>query len=585
MTAASNPPATTATYVIGHRNPDTDAICSAIAYAAYKEARGEKGYVAARCGNSNARIDTVLQRFHQPLPLYLSDVTPRVRDVMISNVLSVPPTATCAEALEMIDEHDIRILPVTTDNNRVVGSISVFQLGGYFIPRMREPREMRKVHTSLAHIARALKGRVVHMTDPDRPEDLFIRIGAMDVRSFGKFSEKEGITPAQSIIIVGDRWDIQQRSIQIGVRALVVTGDLPLDEEVIQQARVAGVSLIVSHYDSATTAWVIRTASIIESMIDRKFASINADLRLGDLRRKIASSNTPAYMVVDDEGKLQGILTKTDILKPVKTRLVLVDHNEMTQAVPGAADVTIAEIIDHHRLGALNTQQPILFINEPVGSTCTIVADLFRREGLMPTPEIAGIMMSGIITDTLHLNSPTSTEKDADLLAWLSAIANVNSGELASTIFSSGSVILANSPEKVIRSDFKIYEELGVRFSVSQVEELGFGNFWLHAKEIASALQQVSDAEQLAFSSLLITDINTQNSLLLMRGDAEFISRVTYPHVEKDEIFDMPGIVSRKKQLIPYISSVLREMQAEGALPTVAQPPGRTSETSPAFGI
>jgi len=585
MTAASNLPATTTTYVIGHRNPDTDAICSAIAYAAYKEARGEKGYVAARCGNSNARIDTVLQRFHQPLPLYLSDVTPRVRDVMISNVLSVPPTATCAEALEMIDEHDIRILPVTTDNNRVVGSISVFQLGGYFIPRMREPREMRKVHTSLAHIARALKGRVVHMTDPDRPEDLFIRIGAMDVRSFGKFSEKEGITPAQSIIIVGDRWDIQQRSIQIGVRALVVTGDLPLDEEVIQQARVAGVSLIVSHYDSATTAWVIRTASIIESMIDRKFASINADLRLGDLRRKIASSNTPAYMVVDDEGKLQGILTKTDILKPVKTRLVLVDHNEMTQAVPGAADVTIAEIIDHHRLGALNTQQPILFINEPVGSTCTIVADLFRREGLMPTPEIAGIMMSGIITDTLHLNSPTSTEKDADLLAWLSAIANVNSGELASTIFSSGSVILANSPEKVIRSDFKIYEELGVRFSVSQVEELGFGNFWLHAKEIASALQQVSDAEQLAFSSLLITDINTQNSLLLMRGDAEFISRVTYPHVEKDEIFDMPGIVSRKKQLIPYISSVLREMQAEGALPTVAQPPGRTSETSPAFGI
>ena len=584
MTASSSTPATPLTYVIGHRNPDTDAICAAIAYANYKAVRGEKGFIAARCGNSNARIDTVLHRFHQPLPLYLSDVTPRVRDVMISNVLSVPPTATCAEALEMIDEHDIRILPVTTDNNRVVGSISVFQLGGYFIPRMREPREMRKVHTSLAHIARALKGRVVHMKDADRPEDLFIRIGAMDVRSFGKFSEKEGITPAQSIIIVGDRWDIQQRSIQIGVRALVVTGDLPLDEEVIQQARLAGVSLIVSHYDSATTAWVIRTASIIESMIDRKFASINADLPLGDLRRKIASSNTPAYMVIADEGCLQGILTKTDILKPVKTRLVLVDHNEMTQAVPGAADVTITEIIDHHRLGSMNTQQPILFINEPVGSTCTIVADLFRREGLMPSPEIAGIMMSGIISDTLHLNSPTSTEKDATLLAWLSTIANVNSDELANTIFTSGSVILANSPEKVIRSDFKIYEELGIRFSVSQVEELGFGNFWLHAKEIAAALQQVSDAEHLGFSSLLVTDINTQNSLLLVKGDAEFISRVTYPHVEKDEIFDMPGVVSRKKQLIPYITSVLREMQAEGVLPA-ASAPERTSQTSPAMGI
>jgi manganese-dependent inorganic pyrophosphatase len=580
MTAANTP----ATYIIGHRNPDTDAICSAIAYAAYKEARGEKGYIAARCGNSNARIDTVLQRFHQPLPLYLSDVTPRVRDVMISSVLSVQPTATCAEALELIDEHDVRILPVTTDNNRVIGSISVFQLGGYFIPRMREPREMRKVHTSLAHIARALKGRVVHMIEPDRPEDLYVRIGAMDVRSFGKFSEKEGITPEQSIIIVGDRWDIQQRSIQIGVRALVVTGDLPIDEEVIQQARTAGVSLIVSHYDSATTAWVIRTASTIENMVDRKFASINADLRLGELRRKIAASNTPAYMVVDDEGRLQGILTKTDILKPVKTRLVLVDHNEMTQAVPGADEVTIAEIIDHHRLGSLNTQQPILFINEPVGSTCTIVADLFRREGLTPTPNIAGIMMSGIISDTLHLNSPTSTEKDASLLDWLSTIANVNSGELASTIFSSGSVILANSPEKVIRSDFKIYEDLGVRFSVSQVEELGFGNFWLHARDLATALHNVSEAERLTFASLLITDINTQNSLLLVKGDAEFISHVTYPHVEQNEIFDMPGVVSRKKQLIPYITSVLREMQAEGVLPA-APPPGHSSQTTPALGI
>lgn len=485
----------------------------------------------------------------------------------------------------MIDEHDIRILPVTTDENRVVGSISVFQLGGYFIPRMREPREMRKVHTSLAHIARALKGRVVHMADPDRPEDLYIRIGAMDVRSFGKFSEKEGITAAQSIIIVGDRWDIQQRSIQIGVRALVVTGDLPIDDEVIQQARNAGVSLIVSHYDSATTAWVIRTASIIDSMIDRKFATISGDLRLGELRRKIAASNIPAYMVVDDEGKLQGILTKTDVLKPVKTRLVLVDHNEMTQAVPGAAEVTITEIIDHHRLGALNTQQPILFINEPVGSTCTIVADLFRRENLTPSPEIAGIMMSGIISDTLHLNSPTTTEKDATLLAWLSKIADVNSGELATTIFSSGSVIIANSPEKVIRSDFKIYEELGARFSVSQVEELGFGNFWSHAKELATALEEVSKAEGLTFASLLVTDINTQNSLLLVKGDAEFIAHVTYPHVEQNEIFDLPGIVSRKKQLIPYITSVLREMQTEGLLPATPSSPSRSSFSTPTSGV
>ena len=567
MTAAPIAPAQNFTYVVGHKNPDADAICSAIAYAAFKEARGERGYVAARCGNSNARIDTILQKFLQPLPVYLSDVTPRVRDVMVTNVISVGQNATCAEALELIDEHDVRILPVTTDDHRVVGSVSVFQLGGHFIPRLREPREMRKVSTSLAHITRALKGRVIHIANADECQDLYVRIGAMDVRSFGKVSEHEGIPANRTVIIVGDRWDIQQRSIQIGVRALVITGNLPVDDEVVQTAKAAGVSLIVSPFDSATTAWLVRTASTIDSLIDRKFSSVTADVRLADVRKKAATSTATAFMVLDDSGKLQGILTKTDMLKPVKTRLVLVDHNEMTQAVTGAAEVTIAEVIDHHRLGSLNTQQPILSINEPVGSTCTIVADLFRREGLKPTPAIAGIMMSGIISDTLHLNSPTTTEKDGTLLAWLSGIAGVNSRALADTIFSSGSVILANSPDKVIRTDFKIYEEDAVRFAVSQVEELGFGNFWQHSKQLCAALQKLCDTEELAFACLLVTDINTQNSLMLVKGDPDFIARISYPHVEKDEIFDLPGIVSRKKQLIPYITSLLKELQADGITP------------------
>jgi manganese-dependent inorganic pyrophosphatase len=567
MTGAPFATNTAPIYIIGHKNPDADAICSAIAYAAYKEAKGQSGYVAARCGNSNARIDTILQRFKQPLPTYISDVTPRVRDLMVENVVTVPHCATCAEALELIDEHDVRVLPVVTEDRRVLGTVSVFQLGGYFVPKLKALREMRKVSSSLSHIARALRARVIHMFEPDREEDLYVRIGAMDVRSFGKFSENEGIPASQSAIIVGDRWDIQQRSIQIGVRVLVVTGNLPVDDEVAQQAKDAGVSLIVSPYDSATTAWVIRTASTIEQMIDRKFLSVSPDLRIADLKRKVASTNAPAFMVLSDEGKLLGILTKTDMLKPVKTRLVLVDHNEMTQAVSGASEVTITEIIDHHRLGALNTQQPILFINEPVGSTCTIVADLFRRDGLTPSPEIAGVMMGGIISDTLNLNSPTSTEKDAMILAWLSKIAQVDTKVLADAIFSSGSVILANPPDKVIRSDFKIYEEDNVRFAVSQVEELGFGNFWQHAKPLCAALERMRESENLAFACLLVTDINTQNSLLLVKGDPDFISRISYPHVEKDEIFDLPGIVSRKKQLIPYITSLLGEMKSDGGGP------------------
>ena len=553
---------TSNTYVIGHRNPDADSICSAIAYAAYKEARGEKGHVAARCGNSNARIDTILGRFRHPLPVYLSDVWPRVRDMMESNVVTVPENATCAEALELIDRHDIGLLPVVDSGGRIVGTISLPHLGGIFIPRVSKPKLMRQVHGSLANIARALKATVLHAVDDTRPEEFFVRLGTMDFKSFWKISEREGIPAAKSLIIVGDRRDIQLRAIELGLRGIIVTSSLPIDGEVVAQAQARGVSVISSPYDSATTAWVVRTASSIERVIERNFGSVSRDARISDVRRKIATLAAPALMVLDENGTLAGILSKSDILKPIRTRLILVDHNEISQAVSGAEEVQITEIIDHHRLGAMNTQAPILFINEPVGSTCTIVGDLFRASGLIPAPGTAGIMMSGLISDTLHLNRPTTTPKDADVLAWLAGIAGEEPRALAEAIFSSGSVIQAQSPGEIVEADHKVYEEEGVRFSVSQVEELGFANFWGRSKEIASALNELTRRERLSFAALLVTDVNTQNSLLMVKGDPELIERITYAHVEKDEIFDLPGIVSRKKQLIPYLTSLLREIRA-----------------------
>ena len=569
--ATHHAPAPPTTYIVGHRNPDADAICSAIAYAAFKHARGERGYIAARCGNSNARIDTILARFRTPLPFYLSDISPRVRDLMATEVFSVSEHATCAEALELLDRHHVRVLPVTCSRkgiDGVAGVVSLAALGGIFIPRVSEPRAMRQVNTSLANITRALNARALHVVGDKKVEELYIRLGTMDISSFWSVSVRENIPANQAIVIVGDRHDIQRRSIELGIRALVITSNLEPDDDTLELAKARGVSVIVSPYDSATTSWVVRTASTIERVIERDVPTVGADVRIVDVRKRFSAGNTHSIPVVSDDGALIGIITKTDILKPVATRLVLVDHNEITQAVPGADEVLIAEIIDHHRLGPLNTAQPILFINEPVGSTCTIVADLFRREGLQPSPDIAGIMMSGLISDTLHLNGPTTTSKDAIILAWLAEIAGVNSKQLADEIFNSGSVILANPPEKIVRSDYKIYEEEGIRFAVSQVEELGFGNFWDHAKPIAAALGDLRDEERLAFAALLVTDINTQNSLLLVKGDATLIQRISYAPVEQDEIFDLPGIVSRKKQLIPYLTSLLKEMAADGVLPT-----------------
>jgi manganese-dependent inorganic pyrophosphatase len=564
----------TPTFVIGHKNPDADSICSAIAYAAFKEARGETGYVAARCGNSNARIDAILERFKTPLPLYLSDVSPRVHDMMTPSPRAVTEDATCAEALKLLDQHAISFLPVISTRRRALGSVTLATLGHFFIPRLDEPRAMRQVRTSLARIVQSLKASVLHAVDENRLEELFVRIGAMDVRTFWKISEKDNIPPGNSLIILGDRRDVQQRAIELGIRALIISGNLPVEADIVALAKKQGVSIVVSPHDTATTAWFVRTASTIENLVDRKFTPLNTDTRIGEVRKKFAQGGPNAMIVTADDGTLQGVLTKSDLLKPVPTRLVLVDHNELTQAVPGADEVTITEIIDHHRLGPMATPQPILFINEPVGSTCTIIADLFRRHGLKPSADLAGLMMSGLISDTLLLQSPTSTQKDAEVLAWLESHADIKGKALAKLIFSSGSVILANSPDKVVRSDFKIYDEEGVRFAVSQVEELGFDNFWQHAKTLTKALGELRNDEKLAFAALLVTDINTQNSLMLVKGDDELIRRISYAHIEQDEIFDLPGVVSRKKQLIPYFTSLLKEMSADGVTPSAK---GRTS--------
>ncbi len=547
------------TYIIGHKNPDADAICSAIAYAAFKEAVGETGYVAARCGNSNARIDAVLKKFNVSLPTYVGDVIPRVEDIMRREIRKTHRDATCAEALDLIDRYDIRALPVVDDNEHVAGVVSVFDLGEFFIPKPTEPRKMRHVHTSIDNIVKALEADVINMIEPERVEDLYVRIGAMDLRSFGKFTKTEEIAPEQSIIVVGDRYDIQQRSIQFGVRLLVVTGGLEIEEDVIQMAKEKNICLIVSRFDSATTAWIIRTATELGPLVNSKnVTTFDREEKLSTVRRRIAQSNAPIYCVVDGSGRLEGIFTKTDLLKPVTTRLVLVDHNELGQAVNGAGEVNIVEIVDHHRLGNPPTAQPILFRNEIIGSTCSIVAELYRGRGMDPSPQIAGVLMGGIISDTLNLQSPTTTERDANLLPWLSQIAGVEADELANLIFTAGSIVVTEVPEKVITSDCKQYEQGDIRYSVSQVEELGFNNFWEKSADIQRALSEYQQKEGLSFSCLLVTDINTQNSLLLVEGDEACIEQISFSPVgSSHHIFELPGIVSRKKQVIPYFSNLL----------------------------
>ena len=560
MPVPTNPPSARTpkpTYIIGHKNPDADAICSALAYAAFKEASGQTGFKPARCGNSNARIDAILGRFGAALPQFVGDVIPRIEDIMHRDPYKVRVDDTCARALELLDLHDVRALPVVGDDGRLEGYVSIFSLGDYFIPKPKRATSMRKVTSSINAIIRSIGGVEVIAYDAATVQELYVRVAAMELESFGKSATVEGIPTNLSVIVVGDRADVHLRAIEMGVRIIIVTGGHRMRPEILERAKAARVSVAYADTDSATTAWAVRAATLVGGLVQRDAYTFKPQEKLSVARRRIVQNPALICHVIDEEGRLLGVFTKTDIINPPRAKLVLVDHNELSQAVDGAAEVEIAEVVDHHRLGNAPTTQPILFVNRPLGSTCSIVADMFRTAGLRPTPQTAGLMMCGIISDTLLLQSPTTTPLDADLLQWLTPIADADPRGLADMIFNAGSVLATLSPAAAVRADCKQYREGERRFSVSQVEELGFTNFWKCEDGLLEALEKYRAENGLNFACLLVTDIDTQSSLLLVRGEAELVQAITYPQKRPPDIFDLPGIVSRKKQLMPYLSSLL----------------------------
>ena len=547
-------------YIFGHKNPDADSICSSIAYESYKHALGNKEFVAARCGNSNIRIDTILDYFGCKIPQFIGDVTPRLSDIMQRNIINVTKKDTCFEALERIDRHDVRVLPVISNQNKVEGLISFFQLGEFFIPSPKESRDPRKVITSIEAIVRTLNAVPLNLVEEKSVEQLSVHIGAMDIKSFGEYQKHQNTLIDSSIIIVGDRKDIQQKAIQLGVRLIIISGGLKVDDQIIEEAKNKNISLIISPYDSAISSWIVRTATQIEGLIEDNIHCFHKDDKVSTIKKRIGNLDDPLYMVIEGDKNLIGVFSKSDILRPSNKKIVLVDHNEISQAVDGAGEVQILEIIDHHKLGNIPTDQPILFINKPVGSTCSIVADLFRSQKINLDQKIAGILMAGIISDTLLLNSPTTTILEKDLLKWLEPKAKITSKKLSNIIFSSGSVILNETCEKIIKTDCKIYEESDFSYSVSQIEELGFDSLNGKISELKIALEKYKKEKRHYFSIILITDVNSQDSLLIVAGDSVLTEEIKYPIHSKFGTYVLKGIVSRKKQLIPYITSVLKNL-------------------------
>ena len=547
------------TIVIGHRNPDMDSICSAIAYAELKRLTGQDNVLAARAGNTNERIDFVLAKFGVEAPALLNDLSPRVADVMQPRVISVRADSPVYDALQLIDKKQMRGLPVVDESNRCLGLLSAFKASHHLFPSREEAANARIVTASLADIVTTFGGALVTGALTSEPAEQFLMVGAMAQDSF---APRLALNRGRNVVLfVGDRPHIQEMAIAARVHAIVVTGGERIDEEIRAAARGANVTVISSPHDTATSVLLARGAVRVERMIETDYLSFHPDTLLDDARHLAAQSAAFIFPVLDDAGALTGILSKSDFLKEIPRQLILVDHNELTQAVRGADKVPIIEILDHHKLGGFASDAPILFWNNPVGSTSTIVALCYQQLGI-PVPEpIAGLLMSGIVADTLNLTSPTTTPVDCSALDRLSKIARVNPDELAAEIFSVGSPLLTMTPEQAITADAKPYAENGHRFTVAQIEELTFAHFDEKRDALLTALAAARARDGLLFACLLVTDINDQASLLLVQGEERLLRTIDYPQ-RSPHIWQLAGVVSRKKQLLPYLHHCLAQMDA-----------------------
>ena len=545
------------TLVIGHRNPDMDSIVSAIGYAEFKRATGMENAFAARCGNTNERIDFALQKFGVETPAFVPDVYPRVEDVMERNVVSIHRNAPIYQAMTRFGEAKFRGLPVVDDTRSCIGLLSAFKLGKYLFPPLESLSSSRIVEASISHIRDAIRGMVITGKEDPEIKPRTLVVAAMLTDSFKKRLAQLDIP--STVLIVGDRWNIQELSILAGVPAIVVTNNFSPPDRIVALAQEHGTTLLSSPHDTATTVLLSRAAVTAGQMLSSDFIRLNPEATLRQTRMDIAMRSQFAFPVIGAQGRLQGIISKSDLLKPVPRQLILVDHNELTQAVAGAEEIPIIEILDHHRIGVAPTQQPILFLNRPVGSTSTIVADCFRQARIPVPKHIAGLLMCGLISDTLNLTSPTTTETDRAVMKDLAEVCGANPSDLASEIFSVGSPLLTLPTKEVVTADCKEYEDHGIKFSVSQIEEISFASFEKQRPALLEELEKYRLSHSYLFSMLLVTDVNTQNSLLVVRGSESFTRLLDFPE-DGQFVWRLDGIVSRKKQLLPYISGLLDRM-------------------------
>lgn len=536
-------------YVIGHKNPDTDSVVSALGYARLKRELGMAEATAARAGMINPQTEYVLSRFKVEVPAFLPDLVPKAEYYLGDDPVTVPAGTPLWDALALMEEHGRSALPIVDGEGRYRATLHYSAFARNILKKIN-PRRKAVIPTSVGRMAATIKAQVVTSFDPETEFKARILVAALETESFKR--HLDGEARENCIVIVGDRADVQRYVLESKARVLIVTNGAVLDRSLKEIAERNRVSVLLSPYDTSSTALLVIYSTPVETMGDEGLKPVRLDSPLRNLRGPLAESPSRSVPVTDEEGRVAGMFTEGDLLLDPKVELILVDHNELGQAVEGAENYRILEVIDHHRIGSFSTRSPITFINRVVGSTSTIVAGMYREHRIPLPKPIASILLCGILSDTLVLRSVTTTETDRETAEYLAAIADLDIPALGADILAASSAVSSKPARDLVRLDMKSYTVADRSFTVSQVEVDSPESLLARREEVLEELSALRSEGGRFLAALMVTDIAELSSYLFLSADKEFESLVKYPE-EEDHVYRLKDILSRKKQLVPVL--------------------------------
>ena len=536
-------------YVTGHKNPDTDTIASAIGYAEFKNlVDAENEYAPARLGDVNPQTAWALEKSGAKSPKRIRHIMLRVKDVMARDVAVAHKNDPLRNVGLTMAQRNISQLPVVDDDGSLVGIITERNLARMYVRESRGASSFKDSPVSVGAMLEVLEGEL--LVGPDRESEGQLWVISMGVDSMGK-SMKEG-----DVVVVGDRPEAQRRAIELGAGVLVVSNGVRPEEEVLRMAGERGTTVVLSPLDSYVTSRLIQLSVPSWEIMSERPLTVHPDDFITDITEQVMEVHYRAAIAVDENMVPIGVVTRTNLLNPKPRRVLLVDHAEVGQSVKGVEKADVVEILDHHHVGDIETASPIPATFDPVGSTATLVVERFKAAGLRPEESTAKMLLAAILSDTVILNSPTTTDRDREIVKVLEEFLDLDAGAFGREMFEASSDVSGLSGEQIVNRDAKEYgTSSGERVSVSQIETVGQG--LLERKdELVGALEDLREANGYVFSALMVTDITQGGTQLLCVGDCSSV-HLAFEAQPKNGVIDLPGVMSRKKQVAPALLAIL----------------------------